>query len=189
MENSNLYLNVLQNGVTTYTTMILQNLNQEGRYFLNISLGALIVKGISINIYSDNQKLLNSTYIPQSQLGLHSLNGYLSKAKLGSGTLAIAIPQAFTVSLHSDNGITSFYNVSKTVLKNGFYYNNTGNLYQIIYNAPNQLYSIIYCYFVWSYSNPPPPNIPAIMWYWPSGNTPLSMTYIYSTGQNTYVIA
>ena len=185
-KNGGLYINITKNHVTIYTTIILQKLNQGMRYFLNMSFGAQVNQEISIDVYSANQRLLNSITIPQTQLS--SLNGYLSRVKFGSPLLTTAVSQAFIVSLQSTSGITRFYNVSQTVLENGYYYNNTNNLKQIIANSNNQLYSIIYWNFVWAYSNPPP-NVPAIMWYWPSGNAPLATTYIYPVGQNTYSIS
>jgi len=189
MKNGGLYLNITQNGVVTNTTIILQKLNQDARYFLNISLGAQVGQGIFITIFSTNQKLLNNISIYQNQAHLESLNGYLNSVKYGSSSSAIAISQAFIVSLKNTNGTTPFYNVSQTEIKNGYYYNNTNNLEQIIANTNNQLYSIIYWYFVWPYLTMPPSSIPAIMWYYPQGSSTLATTYIYSTGQNTYVIA
>ena len=190
VKNGGLYLNITVNGQLKNTTTILQNLNQGAWYFLNISFGAQVYSGFLINIYSANQKLLNSVGIPQSQLRLSSLNGYLNSVKFGSSLLATAISQAFVVSLHSSSStLTPFYNVSQTVLKNGQYYNNTNNLYQIMTNAYNQLYATIYWYFVWPYSTSPPPSIPAIMWYYPQGASTPGTTYIYPTGQNTYIIA
>ena len=194
IKNGGLYLNISKNGVVANTTTILQNLNQGAWYFLNISFGAQVNQGqknpfVNISVYSANQKLLNSVSITQNQLSFTSLNGYLTRVKFGSSLLAISISQAFVVSLQSKNGITPFYNVSQTVLKNGYYYNNTNSLEQIIANAKNQLYSIIYWYFVWPYSNSPPPSIPAIMWYWPSGKASLATAYVYPVGQNTYAIA
>jgi len=194
MKSGGLYLNISKNGVVYTTTTILQNLNQGAWYFLNISFGAQLNSGTSnpfmnISIYSTNQKLLRSISITQQQLSFTSLNGYLNSVKFGSSVLSTAISQAFIVSSQSSSGATSFYNVSKTVLENGYYYNDTNNLKQIMANANNQLYAIVYWYFVWPYSNPPPPSIPAIMWYYPSGSSTLATTYIYSTGQNSYFIA
>ena len=198
IKSGGLYVSISKNRESPYTTTILQNLNQGALYFLNISFGAQVNNGnsnpfMNISIYSANQKLLNSISITHEQLTFTSLNGNLTRVKFGSSSLATAISQAFVVSLQSENGITSFYNVSQTVLENGYYYNNTNNLKQIIANpkASNQLYSIIYWYFVWPYSNSPPPNIPAIMWYWTTGGgqPELDTTYIYPVGQNTYAIA
>jgi len=194
MKNGGLYLNISKNGVVYITTTILQNLNQGAWYFLNISFGAQVNSGTSnpfmnISIYSANQKLLSSISLTKQQLSFTSLNGYLNSVKFGSSAFSTAISQAFIESSQSSSGGTQFYNVSTTVLKNGYYYNDTNNLKQIIASANNQLYAIIYWYFVWPYSNPPPPSIPGIMWYYPSGSSTLATTYIYSTGQNSYVIA
>ena len=181
-----LYANISEDGETVYTTMVSQGLNQGSWYFLNISFGSILGQSISIDLYSANQSLLNAISIPQSQLG--SLNGYLARVKFGSSTLAVGISQAFAVSLQSSDGIQQFYNVSQTELKNDPYYNDTNNLEQIIYNAKNKLYSTIYWYFVWSYSNSPSSSIPAIMWYWTigGGSSKLNTAYIYPVGQNTY---
>jgi len=185
-KSGGLYVNISESKVspTPYTYTILQNLNQGEWYFLNISLGSGSQVGYSASIYSDNQLLLNRIPI---NVQFTSNNGYNVSVKFGSSLATTATSQAFFVSLQSQNGITQFYNVSKTVLMNGYYYNNTNDLKQIISNANNELYDIAYWNFVWAYSNPPP-NLPAIVWYWPSGNKPLQTIYIYPVGQNTYVI-
>lgn len=192
IKSGGLYADVVvytKNIVKTYT--ILQNLNQGAWYFLNISFGALVAQGnqIIINIYSPSQVLLNSISINKNDVSLTSLNGNISEVKFGSPLIAAVISQAFLVSLQSANAQSKFYNVSQTILMNGYYYNNTNNLKQIIINAQNDLYDIVYWNFVWASSTPPPPNIPAIMWYWPKGSGGLQTVYIYPTGQNTYTIA
>ena len=191
-KNGGLYVNISEPTVspTPYTFTILQNLNQGEWYFLNISLGSQV--GNVVTIYSDNQKLLNSISI--NNLQLTSKNGYNVSVKFGSSLATTVISQAFFASLHSKSnptqgGLTLFYDVSKTVLMNGYYYNNTNDLKQIISVANNKLYDIVYWNFVWPYSNPPP-NIPGILWYWSTGGgyPQLYTIYIYPVGQNTYAI-
>ena len=183
-KSGGLYVNISESSESPIPYMILQNLNQGEWYFLNISLGSQVVNIVSV--YSNNQELLDRTPI-NVQL---TSNGYNVSVKFGSSLATTAISQAFFVSLQSSSSITQhFYNVSKTVLTNGYYYNNTNDLKQIISSASNELYDIVYWNFVWPYSTPPP-NIPAIMWYYPSGsgNKPPATIYIYPVGQNTYTI-
>ncbi|MEM4975337.1 MAG: hypothetical protein QXM69_08970 [Sulfolobaceae archaeon] len=190
-----LYCNIStisKNGITRLLPpkLILSNLIQGQWYFMNISTGSHLglSQEFNISIYSSS-RYLNSSLI--SDNSIPQLNGYNITVKFGSSlTAAVGISQAYFVALQSNNpsSKTAFYNVSRNVFSNGYYFNNTKNLQWIISNANNQLYSIIYWYFVVPY-NPPPPTIPAIMWYWPTqGNMNLQMVYIPEVGSNTYII-
>jgi len=185
-QNEKLYVysTLLSSSQSSQTFLCNLNLNQW--YFINISYGAITgnSKSFNITLYS-NGKILNYTNLPSYT----QLNGYNISVKFGSSTLADAISQAFLVSAQSSNGLGSFYNVSKIMLKNGPFYNNTLIFNETIVNSKNLLYDIGYWYFVWPTSNPPS-QISGILWYYPQGNYQYPLIYyIPESGQNTYVIA
>jgi len=161
--------------------ILLANANVGAKYFINLSFGSQ-VKQDGISIYNSSGNLINDT-----TLGIGEANSYVTSVKFGSPYQAVEISQAFLETLQNENGLEAFYNTSSTALRNGFYYNNTEPLYQIINGAENNLYAIVYWYFVYPTSSPPP-YVSATVWYWPNGNSPLNETYLYPSGPNTWTI-
>ncbi|WP_338599133.1 hypothetical protein V6M85_09330 [Sulfolobus tengchongensis] len=179
------------NSKTQYQTY-LYSIAQGYWYFINFSFGSLLKSTNSVNItlYSSTGKLLNYT---KNGLSIPESNGYISVVSFGSRSLVNVISQAFFVTLQSGNSVslTSFYNVSTIMLKNGFVYNNTYNYNWTIVHS-NFLNAIGYWYFVYP-SYPPPNVINGILWYSPSGsgngnNKYPSIYYIPEQGYNTYVL-
>lgn len=160
------------------------SLNQGSWYFVNITTGSQLglTSSFEIQVYS-NGKVLSSVILNNAP----SLNGYQMSVKFGSPTLIVGISQAYFVSLQNQQGVTSFYNVSSQIFNNGYYYNNTNNLYWIIYNSPQNLYSVVYWDFAIG-SSTPPSSIPGIIWYWTQNSNTLYTYYLYPSGPNTYVI-
>ncbi|EHP69391.1 hypothetical protein MetMK1DRAFT_00021420 [Metallosphaera yellowstonensis MK1] len=159
----------------------LANANVGAKYFINLSFGSQ-VKQDGISIYNSSGNLINYT-----TLGIGEANSYVASVKFGSPYQAVEISQAFLETLQNENGLGAFYNTSSTALRNGFYYNNTEPLYQIINGAKNNLHAIVYWYFVYPTSSPPP-YVSATVWYWPNGNSSLNETYLYPSGPNTWTI-
>lgn len=167
----------------------LANANVGAEYFINLSFGSQVKQpGISgstnISIYNSTGNLINDT-----TLGIGEANSYVTSVKFGSPYQAVEISQAFLETLQNKNGLGAFYNTSSTVLRNGFYYNNTEPLYQIINEAKNNLHAIVYWYFVYPTSSPPP-YVSATVWYWSNGHGSPSLieTYLYPSGPNTWTI-
>ena len=166
----------------------LANANVGAEYFINLSFGSQVKQpGISgstnISIYNSTGNLINDT-----TLGIGEANSYVTSVKFGSPYQAVEISQAFLETLQNKNGLGAFYNTSSTVLRNGFYYNNTEPLYQIIHGT-KYLHAIVYWYFVYPTSSPPP-YVSATVWYRSIGNGSPSLieTYLYPSGPNTWTI-
>ncbi|QKQ99085.1 hypothetical protein GWK48_00550 [Metallosphaera tengchongensis] len=187
-----LYFNVSTSSGSASTTnsSFIADLNVGEEYFLNFSYGSLLQSAGNINVTLYNQTdKINTKLIGFG--GTH--NGYNVTVKFGSSSTTDLISQAFLTSEQNNNPntVAQFYNVSTQVWKNGYFYNNTNNLYNIISSPSNSLYDIVYWYFVYP-SSAPPTTINAIVWYYPSGgsssNSNLTTTYVPESGQNTWII-
>jgi len=162
--------------------ILLANANVGAKYFINLSFGSQVKQHGIISIYNSTGKPINDT-----TLGIGEANSYVASVKFGSPYQAVEISQAFLETLQNKNGLGAFYNTSSTALRNGFYYNNTEPLYQIINGAKNNLHAIVYWYFVYPTSSPPP-YVSATVWYWSNSNSSLIETYLYPSGPNTWTI-
>ncbi|EHP69396.1 hypothetical protein MetMK1DRAFT_00021490 [Metallosphaera yellowstonensis MK1] len=160
----------------------LANANVGAEYFINMSFGSQVNQH-GISIYNSKGNLINDT-----TLVIGEANSYVTSVKFGSPYQAVEISQAFLETLQNKNGLGAFYNTSSTALRNGFYYNNTEPLYQIIHGT-KYLHAIVYWYFVYPTSSPPP-YVSATVWYWSNGNGSPSLieTYLYPSGPNTWTI-
>jgi len=166
--------------------LLYNNLKAGQSYFINFTSGSqLHLSQIAkFTIYNEQGQLLSST-----EMDLPSeINGYTLILTFGSKTISNGIYQAFIETLKNQQGIKSFWNVSNTALHNGPLYNNTKKFNQIIVQKNSNLYAVGYWYFVWPYNNPPP-QVPGILWYWPSGNPSYpDISNITEIGPNTYVL-
>lgn len=167
-------------------------LKQGQWYFLNFSTGSQLVSpGLVINItlYNSQGKLISNKLILPSYFGLPNLgsgNGYASIVQFGNITAPLnIISQVVMSSIQSSSNPNLIYNVTKQLLINSYYYNNTNNLCWIISHGSGVIYSVGYWYFVSSYY-PPPTQINGVIWYY-SSNT-LEKTYIYESGNNSWVL-
>ena len=160
----------------------LANANVGAEYFINMSFGSQVNQH-GISIYNSKGNLINDT-----TLVIGEANSYVTSVKFGSPYQAVEISQAFLETLQNKNGLGAFYNTSSTALRNGFYYNNTEPLYQIIHGT-KYLHAIVYWYFVYPTSSPPP-YVSATVWYRSIGNGSPSLieTYLYPSGPNTWTI-
>jgi len=165
--------------------LLYNNLKAGQSYFINFTSGSqLHLSQIAkFTIYNEQGQLLNSL-----EMDLPSeINGYTLILTFGSKTISNGIYQAFIETLKNQQGTNSFWSVSNTALHNGPLYNNTYKFNQTIAQNRN-LYAVAYWYFVWPYNNPPP-QVPGILWYWPSGNPSYpDIYYIPEIGTNTYVL-
>ncbi|AHC51883.1 hypothetical protein SUSAZ_07970 [Sulfolobus acidocaldarius SUSAZ] len=178
VKNSNLYLS----GTQIPNTLIAQ-LNVRQYYFLNFSFGSFLnlVNNVNVNLYNSTTQI-NKTLI---SLNIGSHNGYNFSVTFGSTKYSeFAIFQAFFVTVQDKTGLPAFYNVSNQVLNNGYLYNNTNNLFNII-NNNNNLYAVGYWYFVYP-SFPIPKQISGLLWYYWKSNNLYNLT-IPETSPNTYV--
>ncbi|MCY0860776.1 MAG: hypothetical protein OWQ54_10180 [Sulfolobaceae archaeon] len=165
---------------------IASDLTLDNWYFLNFSFGSQLGLSREVEITVFNQQGEKITQNPTILSIGEETNGYVANFTFGSKRPTVAlISQAFFVSLQSENGINAFYDASNTVLENGYKYDNSETLYNIISGADNELYAIGYWYFMYA-SYPPPTQISGILWYW-SSNTLYTAT-IPEIGQNTYVL-
>jgi hypothetical protein len=181
-QGSSVYVNI-----SGTVKLLYNNLIAGQSYFINFTSGSqLHLSQIAkFTIYNEQGQLLNST-----EMDLPSeINGYTLILTFGSKTISNGIYQAFIETLKNQQGTNSFWSVSNTALHNGPLYNNTNKFNQIIVQNQNQnLYAVGYWYFVWPYNNPPP-QVPGILWYWPSGNPSyLDISNITEIGPNTYVL-
>ncbi|ARM76825.1 hypothetical protein [Acidianus manzaensis] len=171
----------------------LTSLNDNNCYFVIIEHGSLLnhPNGFNVTVYSYTGFILSSgTLCAHNHSNSNdkiSLNGYNMSVTFGSPELADGISQAYFVSQQSNKIKNEIPSISLAILKNGFYYNNTEFLYGKISNSSNNLYSIVYWYFAFAYSNPPT-NVPGIIWYYPNGNKILNTAIIPEYGTNTYII-
>jgi len=192
-KGSSVYVN-LTSSSTPSNVQKLGDISVGTPYFLNLSYGGQLVsgQGFAVNLYTYNSTLKGS--LTYSNLPGTS-NGYSITVKFGASYLTDAISQAYLITLQDKTGLPYLNNASTLTLRNGFLYNNT-----LIYNwtvnhagsgggsGSSSIYLIAYWYFVSPYV-PPPPTIPAAVWYWPNGNYAYAqLSYIYEVGQNTYVI-
>jgi len=185
-QGSSVYVNI-----SGTVKLLYNNLKVGQSYFINFTSGSQL--GLSqvaeFTIYNKQGQLLNSTV-----MGLPSeINGYTLILTFGTKTVSNGIYQAFIETIRNpinqnQGGINSFWNVSNIALYNGPLYNNTYLFNWTVAHNPN-LNSSAYWYFVWPYNNPPP-QLPGVLWYWPSSKS--NYPYIYyipEKGTNTYVIA
>jgi hypothetical protein len=190
-QNTTLFVNQ-----TTYTSKglvlyevapIYNKLTQGDWYFLNFSTGSQLSSpnlNILITLYQSNGRLI--TEQPFTPVGVSSGNGYASIIQFGNSSSTNLISQA-VLSTEQSNSLSNapIYNVTDQLLENAPLFNNTYNLKWIISHAQNQLYSIVYWYFVANYY-PPPSQVQAIVWYYESGN--LEQAYINEIGYNTWIL-
>ncbi|MBB5254094.1 hypothetical protein [Sulfurisphaera ohwakuensis] len=168
-------------------------LKQGQWYFLNFSTGSQLVKPglvICVTLYTSQGKLLSKQLVSPSYFGLPNLgsgNGYASIVQFGNTTAPVnIISQVVMSSIQSSSNLNLVYNITKQLLINPYYYNNTNNLYWIISHGSGIIYSIGYWYFVSPYY-PPPTQINAAIWYY-SSNT-LEETYLYEYGNNSWIVS
>jgi len=179
-QGSSVYVNI-----SGRVSLLYNNLKVGQPYFINFTSGSQfrLSQVAEFTIYDKQGKLLNS-----SVMSLPSeINGYTLILTFGSKTISNGIYQAFIETIRNKQGTNSFWNVSNIAIYNGPLYNNTYLYYWTIAHDRN-LYALAYWYFVWPYNNPPP-QVPGVLWYWPSGksNYP-NVYYIPEKGNNTYVI-
>jgi hypothetical protein len=203
-QGSSVYVNI-----SGTVKLLYNNLKVGQPYFINFTNSSLInlSQAVKFTIYDKQGNLLNSTV-----MGLPSkINGYTLILTFGTKTVSNGIYQAFMETGKYTNqkppdqnqggnfqgqggdnqnqGSTNpFWYISRIVLHNGPLYNNTYLFNWTVAHSPN-LNSSAYWYFVWPY-NSPPPQLPGILWYWPSSKS--NYPYIYyipEKGTNTYVIA
>ncbi|BCU70195.1 hypothetical protein [Stygiolobus caldivivus] len=158
-------------------------------YFLNFSTGAQQLVGpnleMYISLYDANHKQLSKVQLINPAIA--SANGYASIIQFGNSTSSVnLISQAVMSSEQNPNA--PMYEVTGSLLTNGYLYNNSNDLYQIIGSSPKEIYSIVYWYFVSPYY-PPPSQVSATVWYYPQGSKSVATTYIYETGNNMWVLS
>jgi len=184
-QGSSVYVNI-----SGTVKLLYNNLKAGQPYFVNFTGGSQFQLSGDMNftIYNRQGQLLNSTVIPLPS----EINGYTTIIAFGSRTIsetiANGISQAFLETMQNQQGTNSFWNISSITLHNGPMYNDTYLLNWTIAHNPN-LYSVVYWYFVWPNYNPPPPQVPGLEWYWPSGTS--GYPYIYyvpEIGTNLYAL-
>jgi hypothetical protein len=166
--------------------LLYSNLRVGQPYFINFSCGDALGTDhhMTFTIYNKQGKLLNTTVVYTQP----ETDGDTLILTFGSKTVSNGIYQAFIDTLKNQQGINSFWNISNFILRNGPLYNDTYLFNWTVAHNPN-LNSSAYWYFVWPYDNNPPPQLPGIVWYWPSST--LKYPYIYyipEIGTNSYVV-
>jgi len=186
-QGSSLYVNISGN-----VKLLYNNLKVGQPYFINITGGSQFSSqlptshAMNFTIYNRQGQLLNSTVLNLPQ----EINGYTTIISFGTKTETVAngISQAFLETMQNQQGTNSFWNVSNIALHNGPLYNDTYLINWTIAHNRN-LYSVVYWYFVWPNGNPPPPQLPGLEWYWPSGTSRYPyIYYVPEIGTNTYLL-
>jgi len=166
---------------------IYNKLTQGDWYFLNFSTGSQLISpnlNMLITLYQSNGSLINETQF--TPVGISSGNGFASIIQFGNSSSTNLISQAVLSTEQSKSPSNApIYNVTDQLLENGYLFNNTYNLSWIISHAQNQLYSIVYWYFVTNYY-PPPSQVQSIVWYYESNG--LKQVYINESGYNTWIL-
>jgi hypothetical protein len=179
-QGSSVYVNI--SGIVK---SLYDNLKAGQSYFINFTSGSRfnLSQAAEFTIYNKQGQLLNS-----SLMSLPSeINGSTLTLTFGSKTISNGIYQAFIETIKNQTSTNSFWNVSNIAIYNGPLHNNTYLFNWTVAHNPN-LYALAYWYFVWPY-NIPPPQLPGILWYWPSGMSSYpDIYYIPENGNNTYVI-
>jgi len=180
-QGSSVYVNV-----SGTVKLLYNNLKAGQSYFINFTSGSQLSlsQAAKFTIYNRQGQLLNSLVMSLPS----QINGYTLILTFGSKTISNGIYQAFIDTLKNQQGINSFWNISSFILRNGPLYNDTYLFNWTVAHNPN-LNSSAYWYFVWPYDNNPPPQLPGIVWYWPSST--LKYPYIYyipEIGTNSYVV-
>ncbi len=179
---NSLMVTVYENGNCYSSTQVYNNLQEGQPYYVNITLGSQLSPLVSL--YLPGGTLLGSV---QYNLPPGSTNGYLSYVQFGNKEFTTdVISQAFFATLQSNQGTTVLAQASDEVLFNGFLYNNTKVLYNIIYGNSNIIYAIAYWTFSYAYY-PPPSQTYGIMWYYTTYKV-LETAYLPEVGINTYQI-
>ncbi|QGR18539.1 hypothetical protein [Stygiolobus azoricus] len=189
-QNTTLFVNqttYTSNGIAVYKVATIYNkLTQGDWYFLNFSTGSQLVApnlNLLITLYQNGRLIAEQQFIP---VGVSSGNGYASIIQFGNSSSINVISQAVLSteqSISLSNG--PIYNITTQLLENGYLFNNTYNLNWIISHAQNQIYAIVYWYFVANYY-PPPSQVPAILWYY--GSNGLNEVYLNESGYNTWIL-
>jgi hypothetical protein len=202
-QGSSVYVNV-----SGKVKLLYNNLKVGQPYFINFTSGFgklyfinftnysqfYVSQDIKFTIYNKQGELLNSTVISLVSQGklfnyssvmnqLSQINGYTLLLTFGSKTISNGIYQAFVETTQNQLDTSPFWNVSNIAVHNGPLYNNTYLFNWTVAHNPN-INALAYWYFVWPY-NSPPPQMPGILWYRPSGtlnfpgiHPPLQLSYI-----------
>ena len=174
-------------GLVLYEVAPIYNkLTQGDWYFLNFSTGSQLIGPnlkMLITLYQNGSCIAEKQFTP---VGVSSGNGFASIIQFGNSSSTNLISQAVLSTEQSKSSSNApIYNITDQLLENGPLFNNTYNLKWIISHAQNQLYSIVYWYFVANYY-PPPSQVQAIVWYYESGG--LNQVYINEIGYNTWIL-
>jgi hypothetical protein len=188
-QGSSLYVNAYATGQIIYnqTKLLYSNLKVDQPYFINISCGAALGTDhhMTFTIYNKQGELLNTTCVNTQP----ETNGDTVIITFGSKTASNGIYQAFVETLQNNpkpECVEAFWNISNIALRNGPLYNDTYLFNWTVAHNPG-LNSSAYWYFVWPYDNPPP-QLPGIVWYWPSSTLKYPDIYcIPEIGTNSYV--